>query len=77
MTMPRRKLSRLPDYPEYRVSGLPKQIRQKTTLLINASREYATIGMLPMEEREPCRRRLMQARYELEQTILTLLNKKY
>lgn len=76
MSTSRRKLSRLPDYPEYRVTGLPKQIRQKTTLLMNASREYATIGMLPMEEREPCRLRLMQARYELEQTIMTLLTKK-
>ena len=67
--------SRLPDDPDYRVSGLPRQIRAKTTAYANAARQLAFISNYLPHERDAIRDRFLQARYDLEKTILTLINK--
>ena len=69
------KLSRLPDDPQYRVDGLPRQIRAKTTQLIDASRKLAFVSNLAPHERHAIREEYLKSRYNLEQTIKTLLDK--
>jgi hypothetical protein len=59
----------------HRVDGIPKQVRAKVTELINASRELAFIGSLAPEERDDVRDSYLTAKYNLERTIKTYLDR--
>lgn len=57
------------------VDGLPRPIKAKITQLINASREAAFAGSQPPEDRQAIREYQDVCRYNLERTIMTLLEK--
>lgn len=64
------------DQEQLRVEGLPPSIRGKITALMNAAEEAAFAGSQPPESREEITTNLQWARYELERTIMTLLERK-
>ena len=59
----------------YVVDGLAPSIKAKITKLIGASKEYAFIGAAEIDDMEVIEEELHIARYNLEQTILTLVKK--
>lgn len=64
------------DQEQLRVEGLPPSIRGKITALMKAADEAAFAGSQPPEMREEITTNLQWARYELERTIVTLLDRK-
>lgn len=63
------------DDPNYTVEGLPPSIKGKITQFYNAVTEYACIGTQDPEFRGDIKDALVEARYELERTIKTLLDR--
>lgn len=61
---------------QYEVDGLPPPIKAKITQFDQACQEYAFMGSQPPEDHEAIVHDYLQARYNLERTIKTLLERK-
>lgn len=64
-----------PDYDHNLETDLPPTIKAKITRYGNAAQEYAFTGAQPPENREAIQNDFKIARYNLERTILTLLER--
>ena len=62
-----------PDYSS--VEGLPPAIKAKITQLVNAAHDAAFSGMADPVDRQAIDDYEIVSRYNLEQTIMTFLNK--
>jgi len=76
MSQRQQRLRRLPDDHNYRVDGLPRQVRAKITELVHASQEMAFIGSYPPEDHDEIRENFLTRKYNLERTIKTHLERK-
>lgn len=75
--MPRRNSDKniLPRDPDYRVDSLPIPIKAKITELENAICDLSWMGSQPPEHHASILEMVQTARYNLERTICTLLNR--
>ena len=64
-----------PDYDHNLETDLPPAIKAKITCYGNAAQEYAFHGAQPPEDHEGILNDFKVARYNLERTILTLLER--
>lgn len=60
----------------FTIDNLPNSIKARITALIRATEEHAWLGSQPIEDQEAIEEGLKIARYNLERTIVTVLNQK-
>jgi hypothetical protein len=60
----------------YVVQNLPPSVKGKITLVIQAAMDYSFIGAAHPDDFEAIEEALHVARYDLERTIQTVLNRK-
>lgn len=65
-----------PDFDHNLQTSCPAPIKAKITAYMRAVEEFAFIGTQPPEDHDQITRDLKTARYNLEQTILTYLERK-
>lgn len=61
--------------PNYNVDGLPPSIKGKITSALKAAQDYAFLGAAPPEDHDAVVENLQVARYDLERTIMTHLER--
>lgn len=65
-----------PDFDHNLQTSCPAQIKAKITAYMRAVEKFAFLGAQPPEDRDQIEQDLKFARYNLEQTILTHLERK-